>query len=147
MISYVHCHAYDIMCYISKLGYYYIILFYFAILYALYHLSFANIQTMIFHCFIISKRTIISLMTLLFFHLFHPHKLFLLLQLSHHYLHYFNIKLLLLLSFSKTVLTLFSVRIYCCYYCYSDTIICIIYIKLLLLLSFSKPNILIISFR
>ena len=35
---------------------------------------------MIFHCFIISKRTITSLMTLFFLHLFHPHKLFLLLQ-------------------------------------------------------------------
>jgi hypothetical protein len=94
----------------------------------LYHLFFANVQTIIFHYFIISKRTIISLMTLLLFHLFFQHKLFLLLQLSHCYLHFFYIKLFLQLSFSKTIITLISVRIYYFYYCYYLTIICIIFI-------------------
>ena len=55
--------------------------FYFDILYPLWHYYvllwhyyityfFANVQTIIFHYFIISKKTIISLMTLLLFHLF-----------------------------------------------------------------------------
>ncbi len=78
--------------------------FYFAILYVLWHYYFplwhyyityffANVQTIIFHYFIISKRTIISLMTLYYFTYFYPHIFLLLLQLSHYYLHYFYIKL------------------------------------------------------
>ena len=39
---------------------------------------------------------------------------------------FFYIKLLLQLSFSKTFITLIFVRIYYCYCCYYDTIICII---------------------
>ncbi len=98
----------------------------FFIMTLLYHLFFCKCPDYYFHYLIISKRTIISLITLLLFHLFYQHKLFLLLQLSHYYLHYFYIKLLLPLSFSKTIITLISVRIYYFYYCYYLTIICII---------------------
>ncbi len=65
-------------------------------------------------------------MTFLLFTYFHPHKLLLLLLLSHYYLNCFYIKLLWLLSFSKTIITLFFIRVYYFDYCYYHTIICII---------------------
>ena len=119
----------------------------------LYHIIFISVyythyDTIIFHyntiislIFLQTSRLLIFIISLspegLLFHLWHfyyftnfyQHKLLLLFHLWHYYLHYFYIKLLLLLSFSKTFITLIFVRIYYCYYCYYDTIIGIIFVS------------------
>ena len=57
-----HYFYFDIL---YQLWHYYVLLWHYYITY-----FFANVRTIIFHYFIISKKTIISLMTLLLFHLF-----------------------------------------------------------------------------
>ena len=65
-----------------------------------------------------------------YFTYFYQHTILLLLQLSHYYSNYFYIKLLWQLSFSKTIITIISVRIFFFNYCYYHTIICMIFISI-----------------